>query len=78
MLAMQTDRNTSLGKIRMFMVLFLGLILYSGILMGCGSSDSGGGDKVKSSSESEEVLPPAESTEGSSWDAMKWDQGDWG
>ncbi len=59
-------------------VLVLCLLLYAGILTGCGTS---GGDGVSGNTGgdgTEENLPPAESTEGSNWDSMKWDQGEWG
>lgn len=69
-------------QMHFLIALVLSLMLCTGILAGCGSGGGGGvgvGENGnKSGDGTEENLPPAESTEGSNWDSMEWDQGEWG
>lgn len=71
-------------QIKSFKVVFLSLLLCTGILLGCGSSGDGkGGNEIKSKEDTEEILPPidstgVDSTKGLKWDDTEWDQGEWG
>jgi hypothetical protein len=49
-------------------ILLLTLILFAGLLSGCGGGGGGGGGGAAAPN-------PAE---GSTWDQMSWDQGKWG
>lgn len=74
-------QHTLLRQIKHIKIIFLSLLLCTGLLVGCGSSGDGGGKNengLKGAEGTEENLPAIESTEGLNWDKTDWDQDEWG